>query len=111
MKLLLCVAVLLLSPAAAFTQGNPGPFGGLFGRTPNRTGVDYKVFEIRGSGGGQWNDLFDRVAGQPAPPLEGLVNHATAAALFARRSDRLDVRAGTNVEYRQSLTSQRTRGK
>lgn len=110
MKLFLCVAALLLSPAAAFTQGNPGPFGGLFGRTPQRTGVDYRVFEIRGSTGAQFNDaLFEEATDRRDPPFTGVVGNTGAAAAYERRSDRLTLQLGSIVEHQHSLTSQRTR--
>jgi hypothetical protein len=99
-----------LLPAAASAQGT-GPFGGLFGRTPHRTGLDYEVFEIRGLAGGQWNDyLFDQTPDQPEPPFSGMVSHAAAIVDYDRQSDRFDLRAGSTVEYRNSLTSADFRG-
>ena len=109
MKPHLCVAVLLLFPAAAFAQGNPGPFGGLFGRTPNRTGVDYRVFEIRGFGSSQWNDVVSEPQ-RPDPVFSGPVGSAAVAATYDRRSDRLNVRADSQVDFRRSLTSLGTTG-
>jgi hypothetical protein len=110
-KILLGAAVLLLLPAAAYTQGNPGPFGGLFGRTPTRAGIDYRLFEIRGSGGWQWNDvLFEQATAGPGPVYSGIINHAAGGATYERKSDRFNLRAGSNVEYRHSPTSQRVRG-
>ena len=111
MKHHLWVAVLLLAPAAAFAQGNPGPFGGLFGRTPHRTGLDYRVFEVRGTGGGQWNDfLSEGTPDKPKPPFAGGVGIAAATMTYDRKADRLDLRAGSTVEYRDSITSGTTRG-
>ncbi len=100
----LFLAVLLLVPASlASAQGDPGPFGGLFGRTPNRSGVNYKVFEIRGSGGAQWGDsVFEEspVVGGSA----GAGGNAAAGATFARKSDRFSLQLGSNVDYSQTLT-------
>ena len=110
MKHHLWAAVILLLPAASFAQGNPGPFGGLFGRTPQRTGVDYRVFEVRGSTGAQYNDaLFEDAMEQREPPFTGVVGNTGAAAIFERRSDRLTLQLGSIVEHQHSLTSQRTR--
>jgi len=103
-KIFLCAAVLLVCPALAFGQGNPGPFGGLFGRTPQRTGTNYKVFEIRGSSGWQWNDfLSEQPSGNPEPPFSGGAGYAAAAASYDRHTDRLQLRAGSTVEFRNSL--------
>jgi hypothetical protein len=107
----LAAILLLLIPAVTFAQGNPGPFGGLFGRTPSRVGVDTKVFEIRGSAGGQWNDtLHNDAPDRPEPPFTGASATSGASATFARRSDRLNFQMGSNVEYQHSLASDRTSG-
>ena len=108
MRLHLCVAALLLLPAPpAFAQGNPGPFGGLFGRTPNRTGTDYKVFDLRGSGGVQWDDaVFEQSQDLSGRPVSGASGQSALAAAFDQRSERFRMRVGSNVDYRQTLTSQ-----
>lgn len=90
----------------ASAQGDPGPFGGLFGRTPNRSGVNYKVFEIRGSGGAQWGDsVFEDSLDLGGLSSAGAGGNAAVGASFARRSDRFNLQAGSNVDYSQSLTS------
>ena len=110
MKQYLLAAALLLVPGLAFAQVNPGPFGGLFGRAPSREGVDYRVFEIRASGGAQWNDfLTEQPPDQPEPPFAGGLGHATAAMAYFRGSDRLDLQAGSRAEYRDSF-EEPTRG-
>ena len=106
----LCVAFVLLLPAAALAQATTGPFGGLFGRTPHRTGLDVKVFEIRGSSGLEWNDFLSTRDDEPDPPFAGAVGIASAGMHFDRRSDRLDLRAGSTLEYRNSFAAVSTRG-
>lgn len=97
------VALLLFPASLASAQGDPGPFGGLFGRTPNRSGVNSTVFDVRGSGGVQWGDsVFEdtNLPGQTA----GAGGNAAAGASFARNTDRFNMQAGTNVDYSQTLT-------
>lgn len=107
MKLTLCLAAVLVFPASlASAQGNPGPFGGLFGRTPGRTGVNFNVFEIRGSGGGHWGTGLlgqpqDESGRQPA----GVNGNVAAGATFERRTDRLNFSAVSNAQYEQTLQS------
>jgi hypothetical protein len=106
----LAAILLLLIPAATFAQGNPGPFGGLFGRTPQRNGVDYRIFELRGSAGWQWTDtVVDEPNTRPQLPFEGAVATSAASATFERRSNRFNFQLGSNVNYQHSLTSQQTR--
>ena len=104
MKLALPLAALLLLPPAANAQGNPGPFGGLFGREPQRTGTDFTGFDLRGSGGVQWDDaLLDDAAGQDQRVSAGRVGTAAASAIFQRYTDRLKLLLRSNTEYRQSI--------
>lgn len=51
----LCLAAALLMPAAAMAQGNPGPYGRLFGRQPAGSGKDTTVVEGRAGIGAQYN--------------------------------------------------------
>src|SRR5215204_2057104 len=47
-------------------QGNPGPFGGLFGRAPARVGEDQTLVEVRSSVGGQYDSAILAPEGAPA---------------------------------------------
>ena len=48
-------AVLLAAPVAAGAQGGlAGPFGGLFGRAPERTHKEFTAVEFRTAVGGQY---------------------------------------------------------
>src|SRR5688572_2009436 len=104
MTLLFCVAALLLLPSAAFAQGNPGPFGGLFGRTPERIGREYTVFEVRTSASVQVEDalLSESAAGQldrgAASGLSGSLN-------FEKKTDYLEFRARSAATYIQLMQS------
>jgi len=64
----LCVAALLLMPATVLAQGNPGPFGGLFGRAPARVGEDQTLVEVRSSVGGQYDSAI--LAPEDAPAAD-----------------------------------------
>jgi hypothetical protein len=109
-KRLLFSAVLLMVPALSFAQSNPGPFGGLFGRTPPRTGTNSEIFEIRGSGGWQWNDVLSEPRpDQPPPPFAGQVGYTAVSSAYDRQTDRLNLQAGSRAEFRNSFTD-RTRG-
>ena len=101
MILRLCAAVLVLLPTTAFAQGDPGPFGAFFGRTPERTGREFTVVDLRTSTGGQYdNPVFD-------PPEVRLASGsllATSARLrFARRSDRLQLEVGSSGAFHYFL--------
>jgi hypothetical protein len=103
MILRLCVAALALLPQAAFAQGNPGPFGGLFGRIPERVGAYVTIFDLRGSGGAQWDDALMRRADGSDAGRAGTVGNASGIATFLRRTDRTLVEAHSTAEYRQTL--------
>ena len=105
MKLAVGVAVLLLLPSAAFAQGNPGPFGGLFGRTPERIGRDYTIFEIRTSTGLQFDDQTLNLGGV-ADQDRGRIAGLTGAALFDHNSTRLQTKLRSRVSYHQFLQTQ-----
>jgi len=103
-KQYLVAAIVALVPVMASAQGSTGPFGGLFGRTPHRTGLDFTVFEVRGSSGILWNDLLSEPdPGQPVPPFAGVVGNTLGGVNYDRRSDRLELQAGTSVDFRNSF--------
>src|SRR5688572_4246088 len=104
MTLLFCVAALLLIPQAAFAQGNPGPFGGLFGRTPERQAADVTVFELRGSAGTHWDGaLIPAPEGAGESRYGGTIGTVAGAALFLRRTDRTQFTMQSSADYRQTV--------
>ena len=106
MNLRLCVAVLLLLPPAAFAQGNPGPFGGLFGRTPERIGKNYRVFDLRTSSTVQYEDaVFDDEVPRGSRVESGAVGGVNFGGLFEQRSTRVNARLRSSGTYQQYLHS------
>jgi hypothetical protein len=102
-----CVAALLLLPAAATAQGNPGPFGGLFGRTPERTGVDFTAVEFRTGVAGQFDDAVfvdERVAADTVPQ-NGYTAGVNTGLVFERQSDRFMFRANGGATYQEFYRS------
>ena len=106
MKRALCVAALTLLPAVAFAQANPGPFGGLFGRTPERTGKEYTLFDVRTLVGAQYDDqVLDRNLPVGERMVSGQIYGARVGGLFARHSDRIDLRIRSMGTYNEYATS------
>lgn len=100
--LALLLVIVCWSPAAAGAQGLAGPFGGLFGRTPERTNQDFTAIEFRSSVGSQYDDvLLD--AGLPAAlgPKDGVSSGVNAGLDFDRRSDRLRLNAYGTATHQQ----------
>ena len=104
MKSFAGVAVLLLLPMAAFAQGNPGPFGGLFGRTPERVGKEYRLFEIRTAATGQYEGGLNDTSVPAGEPLRsGGSGTAALSGRFEHRSSRLEFAAYSYSSYLQYL--------
>lgn len=100
------VAVLLLLPTAAFAQGTPGPFGGLFGRTPDRVGKEYRVFEIRTSSSGQYEDsVFDNAVPVDGRIASGAIASLNLGGMYEQRTTRLHLRLRSSGTYQQYLQS------
>lgn len=107
MNVRVAVAVLLLLPSAAFAQGNPGPFGGLFGRTPERTGRQFTALEFRTSVGGQYDDavfLDDELPPEDVPK-SGFTSGGNLGLAFQRQSDRLTLTASGGATYQEFYQS------
>ncbi len=104
MSIRLFVAALLVMPAAVFAQSNPGPFGGLFGRTPERIGRDYTALDFRSSGAVQLNDALLMPEGLPLEgvPQRGTSSGVSASLMFDRASDRLRLNARAGGSYQES---------
>jgi hypothetical protein len=100
----LCAAVLVLMPTTAFAQGNPGPFGGLFGRSPDRVGKDYRVFDIRTVATGQFEDALNdsSIAEEQRVPSRGIATGGVSGN-FEQRSTGLQIHAMSRANHLQYL--------
>jgi hypothetical protein len=97
------VAVLSLLPSTAFAQGGqPGPFGGLFGRTPERVGREYTLFEVRSAASVQADDQMLNSAGVPDEGI-GMIGGVNLAALFDRRTSRLQMQLRSAASYQEFI--------
>jgi hypothetical protein len=98
-----CVAALLLLPAAAFAQGDPGPFDGLFGRTPARTGNEFTAIDFRSAFAGQYDDalLIDESLPEDEVPRSGATSGVNTGLVFERQSDRLLFRGQAGATYQE----------
>lgn len=98
----LLLVVLVLSPALAGAQGLAGPFGGLFGRTPERTNKEFTAVEFRTAVGGQYDDAIADDSLAALTPKSGSTGGVNAGLSFERRSDRLRFNlygAGTHQQF------------
>lgn len=99
------LAVALVLPAAAAAQSQAGPFAGLFGRTPPRTGQEVTRVEARTGLSG----LYDGVgpgrpsASHPSVPNGGAIAGVNAGINFESRRDRLQLRGRTSASHQQFL--------
>lgn len=103
------LAVALGLPAAAAAQSQDGPFAGLFGRTPPRTGQEVTRVEGRGSLGGQYDGTLADGGAQSDSnePLDGALAGATTGVAFERRRDRLNLRGKAGATYQEFLGAER----
>ena len=99
----LTIAVLVLAPSLAAAQGLAGPFGGLFGRTPERTGQEFTALEFRSAVGGQYDAaIADDSRSPESVPQPGTTSGVNAGLTFERRGDRLRLRLngiGANQQF------------
>lgn len=107
MKLALYAVVLLTVPVAAAAQAaNPGPFGGLFGATPDRIGRNYTVFEVRPSAGGFYSTAAVPDAISNQNPVQGAAGSSARATMLAERtSDRFTMSLSGGVAYEHYFVS------
>lgn len=104
-RLALLLVVVVLAPVPAGAQGLAGPFGGLFGRTPERTNKEYTAIEFRSSVGSQYDDVLNDDSLPVALAQSGASAGLNAGLDFDRRSDRLRLNAygtGTHQQYFQA---------
>jgi len=98
-----CLAVALLVPSAAMAQGNPGPFGKLFGRAPASTGTDQTSLDVRADVGGQYYDSLlesndDGLIGSfDRPAQSGFGSGVGASILFDHLTTRWKATLGGGV--------------
>lgn len=111
MRFAVGVAVLLMLPSAAFAQGNPGPFGGLFGRTPERTGREFTALDFRTSLAAQYDDtlLIDEEIPAEDVPQSGYTGGGNLGLAYHRQGDRLMLQATGGASY-QEFYQERTFG-
>jgi len=99
----LVIAAALLAPPGAAAQSLAGPFGGLFGRTPERTGKEFTALEFRSAVGGQYDDaILDEATPAELVPKSGSTGGVNAGLSFERRRDRLRLSAhaaGTHQQF------------
>jgi hypothetical protein len=90
-------------PAAAVAQGDPGPFGGLFGRTPARTGNEFTAIDFRSAFAGQYDDalLIDESLPEDDVARSGYTSGVNTGLVAERQSDRLRVRAQGGATYQE----------
>lgn len=101
-QLALLLIVVFLSPVAAGAQGLAGPFGGLFGRTPERTNKEFTAIEFRSSVGSQYDDvLVDAGIPEALAPKSGASAGVNAGLDFDRRSDRLRLNVYGTATHQQ----------
>jgi hypothetical protein len=88
------VAAALMVPAAAIAQGNPGPYGGLFGRAP--AGADKSTtVEARAALGGQYDSAILAPQDTSSTATQsGLGSLGNAALTFERETDKFNASAG-----------------
>lgn len=93
----------LLTPAAAMAQGNPGPYGKLFGRAPaSSAGQEHTTVAVRSSIGANFDDALLAPEGSPAdtPTQRGVSGSGSAVLTVDHRSSM----------FAASLTGGATRG-
>lgn len=101
-RLALLLVVVVLAPVSAGAQGLAGPFGGLFGRTPERTNTEFTAIQFRSSVGSQYDDvLVDDGIPAALAPQDGASGGINAGLNFDRRSDRLRLNAYGTGTYQQ----------
>ena len=96
------IAALLAAPTAAAAQSLAGPFGGLFGRTPERTHKEYTALDFRTAVGGQYDAaILDDSTPVDLAPRNGSTAGVNGGLSFDHRSDRLRFDAYGSATYQQ----------
>jgi hypothetical protein len=85
----ICLAAALLTPAAATAQGNPGPYGKLFGRAPaSSADQEHTTVDVRASIGASYDGALLAPEGSPAdtPSQGGVSGDGSIVASLNHRS-------------------------
>jgi hypothetical protein len=99
---LCALLALVLWPVGVGAQTQTGPFGGLFGRTPERTGREFTAIDFRSSLGGQVDRALADEADQHNVLLPTTVTGGINGGLaFNRASDRLRLNARGVATYQE----------
>jgi hypothetical protein len=99
------LAVATLAPAAASAQQRSGPYAGLFGRAPDRTGKEFTAVQFRTTSGAQIGQTLHADFDQAEAVPEGLSAGADATLSAEYLRDRVQAIAHGRYayqEYRQS---------
>jgi hypothetical protein len=101
-----CLAVALLTPAAAMAQGNPGPYGKLFGRAPAGNGGNRTTVEVRSEFGAQYDNALLPPEDLQADdsPDSGVNGGGTASLSVSHKADRFSANLGGSVMRGQYFT-------
>lgn len=108
----LVVIVAALLHGEAFAQAAPGPFGGLFGRTPERIGREFTALELRSAFAGQYDDgvFLDESVPDDSRPKSGATAGANAGVAFERQTDRTRLLFQTGATYQEFIREDRSFG-
>jgi len=87
-----CLATaLLVMPITATAQGNPGPFGQLFGRAPASTGQEQTLVEVRSDLSGMYDTMLMAPEGERLDRTQsGAIAGASAGLIVDHTSERFD---------------------
>jgi len=99
------LAVATLAPAAASAQQRGGPYAGLFGRTPDRTGKEFTAVQFRTTAGAQFGQTLQADFDQADVVPEGLSAGGDASLTADYIRDRVQASAHGRYgyqEYRQT---------
>lgn len=99
-----CLVAALVLPSAALAQGNPGPFGQFFGRSPAASAAEERsTVEVRSSLGGFYDSALFPPEGSPdTTPQTGFGAGATAGITLNHTSERFTASANggaTRFQY------------
>lgn len=96
-----CAALALLCLPASGAAQSAGPFGGLFGRTPERTGREFTGLDVRASLAAQVEDPLGGDAPGAGEQARRATGGGSADLAFERRTDRLVLSLSGASTYQQ----------
>lgn len=96
------VALAVLVPAIAGAQQRRNPFAELFGRLPERQGVDLTSLDFRTTSGVQWAEILEKDDATGAGEVpEGMAAGADAQLALLHVGDTLQVQAHARTAYQE----------